>query len=258
MELIDTHAHLYADAFDEDRTALLQRLQAANIIKVYLPNIDATTIAPMLALSDAHPQLCVPMIGLHPCYVEADMEQQLGIMEQWLEKRSFAAIGEIGLDFFHSTAYRMEQEKAFERQLGWAKQYQLPVALHCRDSLTESIAIVRKHQDGTLRGVFHCFSGDVIAAKAVLELGFYLGIGGIVTFKNNTLAAVLAEVPLERVVLETDAPYLAPAPHRGKRNEPAYLSFVVDKLAEVYSTDAATIAAVTTQNAKMLFAPAVK
>jgi TatD DNase family protein len=221
--------------------------------KFYLPNIDLASIPDMLALEQAYPGVCFPMMGLHPCHVKKDYREQLREMRAWLDKRSFAAIGEIGLDFHWDLTYREQQEEAFQVQMEWAIQFGLPIVIHSRKSMDECIRMVRENQDGRLGGIFHCFSGSVEQARAVVDLGFYMGIGGVVTYKNGGLEPVIREFGLERVVLETDAPYLGPVPHRGKRNEPAYLVHVVAKLAEITGLSPEEVGAVTTRNAEKIF-----
>ena len=253
MELIDTHAHLYAKEFKEDIAAVIDRSLAHHVRKVYLPNIDASTMEAMLQLAARYPAHCAAMAGIHPCHVEADFEQHLQQIEGYLAQHQFAAIGEVGMDLYHDKTYQKEQEAAFARQLSWARQYQLPVVIHCRASLDETLAILAKHQDGSLRGIFHCFSGSLQDAQRIIDLGFYLGIGGIVTFKNAGLDQVVAKLSLDHLVLETDAPYLAPTPYRGQRNEPAYLLYIAEKIAEIKGIDLATVAEKTTANARQVF-----
>ena len=253
MELIDTHAHLYDSAFAEDLDQVIENSLDAHICKIYLPNIDTNTIAPMLALEAKYPRLCTAMMGIHPCHVGQDFEQQLYHVERWLGKRSFAAMGEIGMDLHWDRTYKAQQEEALAIQLAWAKQYQLPVAIHCRGGFEETLRLLEQHQDGTLRGIFHCFSGSLAEAERVIALGFYLGIGGIVTFKNAGLAQVVAAINLRHIVLETDSPYLAPTPHRGKRNEPTYLVHIAAQIATSQQVDLETVAAITTANARDVF-----
>lgn len=253
MELIDTHAHLYAQEFTEDMAQVITRNLEAHVSKVYLPNIDLNTIDAMIALEAQYPDHCAAMMGIHPCYVGADFQQQLYQVAHWLGQRKFAAIGEVGIDLYRDKTYRHEQAEAFSIQLDWAKQYQLPVVIHCRGSFEETLEILERHQDGSLRGIFHCFSGTLQEAARIIDLGFYMGIGGIVTFKNSGLASVVAKIGLEHLVLETDAPFLAPVPHRGKRNEPAYLLYIAETIATLHQVDLATVAQRTTENAKKVF-----
>ncbi len=254
MELIDTHAHLYAKEFDEDIAAVIDQSIAQHICKVYLPNIDTNTINPMLALEAKYPAYCAPMIGIHPCHIDTHFDQQLEQVAYWLGQRRFAALGEIGMDLFHDKTFQAQQAEALAIQLAWAQHYQLPVVIHCRASFKATLALLEQHQDGQLRGIFHCFSGNIQDAQRIIDLGFYLGIGGIVTFKNAGLAQVVAAISLDHLVLETDAPYLAPAPYRGKRNEPAYLLHIAERIAELKGSSLATVAQQTTANARHVFA----
>jgi TatD DNase family protein len=253
MNLIDTHAHLYLEEFGTDIAAVLERGKDAGLERVYLPAIDSTEHGRMLALEAAYPDKCLAMMGLHPCYVKENVEDELALVEGWLAKRKFAAVGEIGLDFYWDRTFEVQQYAAFRRQIALAKQYQLPIVIHSRNSTQECIELVKEAQDGNLTGVFHCFSGSYELAKEVVKQGFYLGIGGVVTYKNAGLPAVLARLSLDNLVLETDAPYLTPVPFRGKRNESSYLTYVVDKLAEIYQVPAEEVARKTTENARILF-----
>lgn len=253
--LIDSHAHIYLPEFAEDRENILDRARSAGVDRIYMPAIDSGTHAAMLELEAAHPGFCVAMMGLHPCSVKEDAEAELKQVEDYLALRRFAAVGEIGLDFYWDKTYTEQQYRAFHRQIEWALHYDLPIVIHSREAVDACIAVVREHQRGSLRGVFHCFSGNEKQAGEITGLGFYLGIGGVATFKNGGLDKVLPLVSRDWLVLETDAPYLAPVPHRGKRNEPAYLPLVVQRLALIYGCDAEEIARVTTQNAQKLFGP---
>lgn len=253
MQWIDTHAHLYGEEFDKDRTEMVERALAAGVYQLLLPNIDSSTISSMLALEAQFPGVCYPMMGVHPCYVNENVEQELNIVREWLEKRTFKAIGEIGLDFYHDLTHTEQQYKAFREQLELARQYQLPVSIHARESTQECIEVVKSLQDGRLTGVFHCFSGTPEQAKEVIDLGFYLGIGGVVTFKKAGLDKLLEDIDLQHIILETDAPYLAPVPYRGKRNESAYIPLIGERIADVKNLTIDDIAAITTSNALKLF-----
>lgn len=253
MLWIDTHAHLYGEEFDGDRTEMVERALAAGVYQLLLPNIDSSTISGMLSLEQQFPEVCIPMMGVHPCYVNENVEQELRIVREWLEKRSFKAIGEIGLDFYHDLTYTEQQYKAFREQLELARQYQLPVSIHARESTQECIEVVKSLQDGNLSGVFHCFSGTPEQAKHVIDLGFYLGIGGVVTFKKAGLDKLLEDIDLQHIILETDAPYLAPVPYRGKRNESSYIPLIGERIADVKNLTIDDIAAITTSNALKLF-----
>jgi TatD DNase family protein len=215
MNLTDTHCHLYLDDFKEDSLEVIQRAIDEGVGKFYLPNIDLEVIPDMLALESAYPGQCLAMMGLHPCSVKADYKEELAIMREWLDKRKFVAIGEVGLDFFWDTSFEKEQYDAFHIQAQWAKQIGMPLVIHSRKSMDECISLVREHQDGKLTGIFHCFSGSVEQAEEIINLGFYLGIGGVVTYKNGGLEPVIQKLGLDKVVLETDAPYLTPVPFRG-------------------------------------------
>ena len=250
--MIETHAHLYAPEFDKDRAEMLERAQLAGVERLYMPNIDRESIDLMLQVEDKFPQTTATM-GLHPCYVKKDFEQQLYEVESWLNRRAFVAIGEIGLDFYWDTSFRAQQEEVLQIQIDWAKKFTIPIILHCRESLEETIAIIKKNQDGQLRGVFHCFTGTAEQAKEIIELGFYIGVGGVVTFKNGGLAEQIPEIDLNRIVLETDAPYLAPSPNRGKRNESAYLAIIAQKLADIKQMPVAELISLTSANANQLF-----
>ena len=253
MVLIDTHTHIYLDAFDTDRAAMLQRARQAGVSRFYLPAIDSQSIERQLQLEAAEPD-CIAMPGLHPCSVQANYQQELQITEQWLSKRSWPAIGEIGLDFHWDTSFEKEQYEAFHTQIQWALQYNLPIVIHTRKAMQSTIGVVQQYTSRGLRGIFHCFGGSVAEAQKIIEAGFLLGIGGVATYPKRGLAQTLAQIPLQHLVLETDAPYLSPVPHRGRRNEPAYLNYVVQTLAGIYKTTPQQVAHHTTLNAQQLFA----
>lgn len=254
MQITDTHTHLFASEFDSDREAMLQRAFDKGITRLFLPNIDSESINAMLALSDSHPANCFPMMGLHPCSVFADYERQLALVKEWLGKRKFYAIGEIGIDLYHDVTFAEQQKKAFRTQVQWAKEMGLPVVIHCRNSFNEVMQIVKEEKDERLKGIFHCFTGSLEEAKQVMALGsFKMGIGGVVTYKNSTLPQVLKDVPLSYIVLETDSPYLTPVPFRGKRNESSYISYVADKLSDIYEMPVEKIAEITTANSVEVF-----
>lgn len=253
MTLIDTHSHIYSVDFEPDRAAMMERADKAGIIKVLMPAIDSSTHAKMIQLETDFPGQCMAMIGLHPCSVMKNYDTEIHQIEQWLAKKKFVAIGETGLDFYWDLTYKEQQYIVFQQQIDWALQYDIPVVLHSRNSTDECIVMIEKNQTGNLKGVFHCFSGNLEQARKIIDLGFYLGIGGVITFKNSGLDKVMNEIDLKHVVLETDAPYLAPVPFRGKRNEPAYLEYVVKKLSEVKLVGVEEVADITTANAKKLF-----
>lgn len=232
---------------------MLEKAEKEGVSKILMPAIDSSTHTVMLELEEERPLTCISMIGLHPCSVKENYLFELKIVRDYLEKRSFKAVGEIGLDFYWDKTFTEQQYAAFNQQIEWALHFDLPIVIHSRNSTNECIEVVSKHQKGKLRGVFHCFSGDIVQAKRVIDLGFYLGIGGVVTFKNSGLDKVMEEIPLEHVVLETDAPYLAPVPFRGKRNEPAYLKYVAEKLAGIKNVEIDEVAKITTANAEKLF-----
>lgn len=253
MQLTDTHAHIYLPEFTDDLHVIIEK--APFVSKIYMPNIDLHTIAPMCNVHVVYPEKCFPCIGLHPCSVKENYEYVLAEMEKQIvnNKITFHGIGETGLDYYWDLSFKKEQIKAFEIQLEWAKSKQLPVIIHSRNSLDDCIAIVAKHQDGNLKGVFHCFSGNAFQLERALATGLFIGIGGVVTFKNGGLNKILLPSHIAKIVLETDAPYLAPVPHRGKRNEPAYLQYVLARLSDLLMLTENEIAAITTDNAAQLF-----
>lgn len=253
MELIDTHCHLYDPALAEDIENVIQRAQAAGVSRFYLPAIDRQTETSMLVLEKRYPEICFAMQGLHPCSVKQDVDEAMKHIEQSLAGRQFAAIGETGLDFYWDRTFEKEQYRAFHQQIEWGLSMDLPIIIHSRDSIGQTLAVVRDHQKGNLRGIFHCFNEDEKVAKEIVELGFFLGIGGTVTYKKSKVPEALKNIPLENIVLETDAPYLPPVPFRGKRNESSYLVYVAEKLAEIKGIDLKEVAAITTANAIKIF-----
>ncbi|ULQ54958.1 TatD family hydrolase [Flavihumibacter rivuli] len=253
MTLIDTHCHLYLEEFKPDINEVMSRAGSEGVEAIYLPAIDSSEHRNMFDLEAAWPGKCFAMMGLHPCYVKETVEEELKLVEDWLAKRPFAAVGEIGLDFYWDRTFEAQQYDAFRRQVILAKQYELPIVIHSRNSTQECINIVKEHQDGHLNGIFHCFSGSYESAKEIIKAGFYLGIGGVLTYKNAGLPAVLEKLSLDHLVLETDAPYLTPVPFRGKRNEPSYLKYVVTKLADIYKVSEEEVAERTTANARKIF-----
>jgi TatD DNase family protein len=253
MNLIDTHCHLYAEEFDADRDEMIARARAAGINRFYLPAIDSEAIPGMLALEAQYPGVCTAMMGLHPCYVKENYLQELAIVEEWLKKRDFVAIGEIGLDLYWDKTFFPQQLEAFERQMQWALDKKRPIVIHTRKAMPETIKAVKPFAHKGLRGIFHCFSGNAIEAKQITGLGFMLGIGGVVTYKNSGLPEALADIGPEWLVLETDAPYLSPVPYRGKRNESAYLAQILARLAEVKQMPENELSAITTANAEKIF-----
>lgn len=253
MEWIDTHTHLYAKRFDSDRAEMIQRAKDAGISACYLPNIDSESIPGMLELEATYPGYCFPMMGLHPCSVKEDFEKELAIVRDWLDKRPFVAVGEIGIDLYWDKTFFEQQKQAFIQQAEWAIDLDIPIVIHSRDSIDILIELIRELKHPKLRGIFHCFTGDRAQAQAIIELGFLMGIGGVVTFKNGGLAETIVDLGIEHLVLETDAPYLAPTPYRGKRNESAYVKLIAEKIAAVKQIPLEELARITTQNAKVLF-----
>ncbi|SIQ87911.1 TatD family hydrolase [Pontibacter lucknowensis] len=253
MTLVDSHAHIYSEQFKQDREEALARALAEGVEKIYMPNIDHTSIDIMLETEEKHPNQCIAMMGLHPTSVDKDFEKELYLVEEWLDKRKFAAVGECGIDLYWDKTFLTQQQEALRVQVELAKKHQLPIVLHTRDSFDETYEIIAAAQDGTLKGIFHCFSGTVEQAEKVKELGFLMGIGGVATFKNGGLDKVLPHVSLDDLVLETDCPYLAPVPHRGKRNEPVYLPLVARRVAELMQKPVEEVAQTTTRNAFNLF-----
>jgi TatD DNase family protein len=253
MQLIDTHAHIYSSKFDADRDQVIAEILAAGVSTIFMPNVDVHSIDRMLDCEARYGDLCVPMMGLHPCEVGDDFEAQLQVMENWLNSRSFAAVGEIGTDLYWDKTNLDRQLAALEIQVGWAKAKELPIVLHCRESIDLTIDFIEKMHDGKLRGIFHCFTGTLDQAKRIVEMGFLLGIGGVSTYNNGGLDQVIPYIGLEHLVLETDAPYLAPVPHRGKRNTPAFLPFVAQRVADLLQVPAAVVAESTCAQALQLF-----
>lgn len=250
---IETHAHIYLPEFEEDLEMVIQSAKDAGVGQIYMPNIDSTTIDSMLRLESEYKNYCIPMMGLHPCYVKDNYKEELDIIKSWLDRRKFCAIGEIGIDLYWDKTHLDEQIAAFETQINWAKEFGLPIVIHCRESIVLTIDIIEKHQDGNLKGIFHCFSGTAEHARKIVDLNFLLGIGGVVTFKNGGLDKVIPDMDLKHIVLETDSPYLAPTPNRGKRNQPSYIPFIASKIAELKNCELAEVSETTTINAKSIF-----
>jgi TatD DNase family protein len=253
MLLIDTHTHLYLKEFDGDRASILSSAAQAGVRQLLLPAIDAETHDAMITMEQQYAQ-CKAMMGVHPCSVKADYQRELDIAKDWFNKRDFVAVGEIGLDFYWDKTFSEEQYAAFRIQIEWAIEKKLPIVIHSRNACLECVQVIKEYRGQGVTGVFHCFSGSLEEAREIIKLGFYLGIGGVLTYKNAGVAQVVAQLPLEHIVLETDAPYLTPVPYRGKRNEAAYLRLVAEKLAEIKSESLEQVAQVTTANARVLFA----
>lgn len=251
-EYIDTHAHIYLEQFSKDLPEVIERAREVNVTKIYMPNIDHTSIDDMLEVESKYEE-CIAMMGLHPCSVNKDFEKELYLVEDWLSKREFVAVGEIGTDLYWDKTYWEQQKEAFKIQVDLAKKHGLPIVIHCRESLDETIEMVESLKDDSLNGVFHCFGGSVEQAKRISALGFYIGIGGVATFKNGGMDKTIPDMDINTMVLETDSPYLTPTPHRGKRNEPAYVALVGAKVAEYSDRDIEEIGSVTTNNALKLY-----
>lgn len=253
MYLIDTHTHIYDHQFSLDRNETVQRALEAGVKMMLLPNVDTSTIAPMLELHEQYPDCTRVMMGLQPEEVREDYKQVLTTMEKELEKGIYIGVGEVGLDFYWDATYEKQQLDAFETQLDWARQLGLPLSIHCRNAFDKMVKIIEKKQDGGLRGVIHCFTGTEEEAKVYLGLGFHLGLGGVTTYKNCGVKDFLPDLPLDRIVLETDSPYLAPVPCRGKRNEPAFLVHTAQKIADILQIPVEELAEATTKNVQLLF-----
>jgi TatD DNase family protein len=253
MRLIDTHCHLYLKEFEGDIEEVMQRARKAGVERFYLPAIDSDVIPLMMKMEDVYRGECFPMMGLHPCSVKENYKEELKIVEEWLAKRSFVAIGEIGLDFYWDTSFVKEQYEAFNLQMEWALQYKTPIVIHTRNAMQQTINLVRPFSQRGLTGIFHCFGDSKEAAHQIIDMGFLLGIGGVLTYKNAGVPAMLEDIDLSNIVLETDAPYLSPVPHRGKRNESSYLLPIAAKLAETKGISIEEVAAITTQNAEKIF-----
>ncbi len=252
--MTDTHTHLYDEAFAGDMFETVQRAIDKGVTKMCLPNCNKDSIAPMMTLVRQFPEHCFPMMGIHPCDIKEDYKEQLASAKSWLDKAKFIAVGEIGLDFYESAAYKEQQLEAFRTQIDWAIEKHLPVSIHARKATSEAIEIVREKQTtGTLKGVFHCFEGDEKQAAQIAGLGFCLGIGGVVTFKNTHLREILKTVDLKNIVFETDAPYLAPVPYRGKRNESSYIPIIAQTVADVKEVSLAVAMEITDENALSIF-----
>lgn len=253
MKFTDTHAHIYSNKYDSDRDDVIRHAQELRVDKIYMPNIDLESIDAMLEAELKYPDVCIPMMGLHPCDVKKDFEKALYVMEDWIDKREFAGIGETGLDLYWDKTFFEQQKEALRIQSQWAKQKRWPIILHCRESMDETIAIMQEEKSEDLRGIFHCFSGNLEQAKQIIELGFLLGIGGVATFKNGGLDKVIPELGLEHLVLETDGPYLAPVPHRGKRNSPEYIPLIAQRIAELADVPLEVVSEVTQNNSQRIF-----
>lgn len=250
---VDTHTHLYAKQFDKDRPEAMERCREVGVDHLYLPNIDRESIDVMMEMEGRYPGQCSAMMGLHPCSVNKDFEKELYEVESWLARRDFVAVGEIGTDLYWDDQFFEQQKEALQIQVGWAKQYKLPIVIHCRESFRETIEILEPLKDESLRGVFHCFTGSLEEAQEAIALGFYLGIGGVSTFKKGGLDRVIPEVSLDHLLLETDSPYLAPVPYRGKRNESSYIPIIAQRVSDLSGSPLEEVGKITSANARELF-----
>lgn len=254
MQIIDTHSHIYVDRFDEDIDAVITRAKQVGVEKILLPNIDVPSIPEVYALVDAYPNYCIPMMGLHPTSVKENWEEDLQIIKSQFQKHQFCAVGEIGIDLYWDKTFIKEQQQVFEQQLQWSIEYDIPVAIHTREATAEAIACIRNVGADRLRGVFHSFVGTKEELADILALdNFFIGINGVVTYKNSDLSQVLLGTDLSKIIIETDAPYLPPVPYRGKRNESSYTIYVAHKLADIYNISVEEVGEITTQNAIRLF-----
>lgn len=253
MRLIDSHTHLYSKEFEKDFDEVLQRARNAGVTRFYLPGIDSEVIEDMLKLERLYPGEFFPMIGLHPCSVKENYREELQIVEKYLSQREWVAVGEIGLDFYWDTSFKDQQFEAFNTQMELALSYRLPIVIHTRNAMRETIEAVKPFAQKGLAGIFHCFGDTSENAKKIIDLGFYLGIGGVLTYKNANLSETLKDISLDKIVLETDAPYLSPVPYRGKRNESSYLTFVAEKLAAIKNVSVEEVATITSSNAEKIF-----
>ncbi len=252
MILTDTHTHLYYESDQEKRAALMQRCFDNGISRLFLPNVDIKSVENINALLKAYSDNCFPMLGMHPCSVKGDWQTELEAIQK-SDVGHIYAIGEIGIDLYWDKTNLEDQVKAFKQQIAWAKRLELPIVIHCREAFNEVFEVLESEKDELLRGIFHCFTGNAEQAQRAINLGFYLGVGGVVTYKNGGLDKILPQIDLSHIVLETDSPYLSPVPHRGKPNESSYLIYVAQKVAEIYQTDLDTVAGVTTANSKKIF-----
>jgi TatD DNase family protein len=253
MNITDTHTHLYSSQFDEDQSEMMQRAFDAGINRFFIPAIDSTYTDSMLQLEKNYPENVFLMMGLHPTSVKENVEEELAHVKEMIDARDFYAIGEIGIDLYWDKSFLKQQQDAFQTQIQWAKEKKLPIVIHCRDAFDEIFEVLKTEKDNNLFGIFHCFTGTLEQAKRAITFNMKLGIGGVVTFKNGKIDKFLNEIPIENIVLETDAPYLAPTPYRGKRNESSYITQVIDKLVDIYGLTFEEIANITTKNSKDVF-----
>jgi TatD DNase family protein len=251
--ITDTHTHLYSEQFNDDRKAMMQRAKDAGVSRFFIPAIDSSYTESMFSLEKENPNEVFLMMGLHPTSVKENYLEELTHVKNWIDKRNFYAIGEIGIDLYWDKSFLQQQQEAFRTQIKWAKEKKLPIVIHCRDAFDEIFEILESEKSNDLRGIFHCFTGTLEQAKQAISYNMKLGIGGVATFKNGKIDTFLNEIDLKHIVLETDSPYLAPVPYRGKRNESSYIINVVDKLVDIYGVDFNEIAEITTQNSKDIF-----
>lgn len=251
--ITDTHTHLYSNQFKDDQAAMIQRAKEAGVSRFFIPAIDSTYNERMFQLEKDFPNDVYLMMGLHPTSVKENYKEELALVKEWLDKRDFYAIGEIGIDLYWDKSFLPQQQEAFKTQIQWAKEKKLPIVIHCRDAFDEIFEVLETEKDEDLRGIFHCFTGTLEQAEKAISYNMKLGIGGVVTFKNGGIDKFLDEIDLQHIVLETDSPYLAPKPYRGKRNESAYITYVIDKLVNIYGKSFKEIAEITTRNSKQVF-----
>ncbi len=251
--ITDTHTHLYSEQFNEDRQAMMKRAKEAGVSRFFIPAIDSSYSESMFQLEEQFPEDVFLMMGLHPTSVKENYKEELNHVKSWIDKRNFIAIGEIGIDLYWDKSFLKQQQDAFRTQIKWAKQKNVPIVIHCRDAFDEIFEVLESEKDDTLFGIFHCFTGTKKQAERAISFNMKLGIGGVVTFKNGKIDQFINEIDLQHIVLETDSPYLAPKPFRGKRNESAYITKVVEKLAELYEKTPEEIAKITTDNSKAVF-----
>ena len=253
MILTDTHSHLYDNKFAEDQKEVIERAFEEDVQRIFLPNVDQHTVKGMMDIVKQYPDKCFAMMGLHPCHVKADYKEELAVLKAHLDTDKFCAVGEIGMDLYWDKTFLEEQKDAFRTQIHWAKEKGLAIAIHCRDAFDEIFEILESERDEKLRGIFHCFTGSLEQAKQAISLNFYLGIGGVVTFKKAGLDKVIEQIDLKHLVIETDSPYLAPSPNRGKRNESSYLVHIAQKIADLHQMSIHAVAEITTENSKKIF-----
>ena len=251
--ITDTHTHLYVEQFDADREAMILRAKSAGVSRFFIPAIDSSYHKRMFDLEKYYPYEVFLMMGVHPTSVKTNYKEELAKVKEWIDQRDFYAIGEIGIDLYWDTSFLKEQQDAFRIQIQWAKEKKWPIVIHCREAFDEIFEILEQEVDDDLRGIFHCFTGNLEQAEKAISFNMKLGIGGVVTFKNGKIDQFLNQISLEHIVLETDSPYLAPKPYRGKRNESSYIHCIIDTLATIYGKDFDEIAQITTQNSKDIF-----